>query len=92
MKTDQVANPIMRSRIQVVAVTDSLREFNEKIEEAKKLQRKADSLLPQLVRMIAGRLHHIDPKGFHSSSYHELLMQLKKELSHYNGQSARWEK
>lgn len=78
--------------LQVITAVDRLRDFNNTIEEARKLQRQADALTPQLVRMILGRLHTINPKGFRSCSNHQLLMALKDELSHYNGQTARWEK
>lgn len=88
MKTEPVADTRPNG---VLRPVDSLRDLNNTIEEARKLQRQADDLLPQLVRMILGRLHLINPRGFHSS-HHDLLMNLKKELSNYNGQSARWEK
>lgn len=78
-------------KIEVMTPTNKLRDLNQTIAEAQKLQRDADSLLPQLVRMIIGRLHLINPRGFKSSS-HELLMRLKHELDHYDGKEARWKK
>lgn len=98
MKTDPVANPAVnrefKPTVQIRPITpaDSLRDFNDAIEEARKLQRQADALIPQLLRMVKGRLHLVNAKGMHSSPHHQLLMDLKKELANYNGQSARWEK
>jgi len=78
--------------IRPMSVANSIKTINEMIEEAKKLQRDADALVPQLLRMVRGRLHVVNAKGMHSHPYHELLMDLKKELSNYNGLTARWEK
>lgn len=58
-------------------------EINRAMNEAKWLMEKADIVAERALPLVAGRLHMLDIG-------HDVLRQLKRELSRYNTHTGKW--
>ncbi len=63
-----------------------IREMQQAVDEAAVTIRRADSLVPQMLRLCRGRLRNVSP----DYGNHRVLADLKKELRDFNLTTLQW--